>query len=255
MGNGVSAEFCRRVLAYKWTGSQLRLLLAALFDPRPAGKREWARRAGLPVNHIETVIRQCQGYRALPDPLPRDPKDPGRIGLPVQPCSFWTCGIIFACESSVATQAVAGQALLGLATDRPGLAEALAVNPAPESGGVPDSGDSPFNVQRSTPEKEASAVSVERLTGPESGRLGWVEPETEQEAMQACHLLLGSGVGNHREMKEWGGRWRNRWRQDPDKLKRVLGAVREEQASRRKPDKTWGALASDLWDRFASKQP
>ena len=54
-----------------------------------------------------------------------------------------------------------------------------------------------------------------------------------------------------KEMTNWGGWWRNRYREDAGKAKRVLAEVRSmlrEGKIRRNP----GAAAQDLWKRFAS---
>jgi len=166
------------------------------------------------------------------------------------------------------------QERLGLVTEAPGIADVLAESSklkaqssnAPEGNritvGEPESGgatglrlDVPLNVQLLTPlqEKSLETLNVERLTGSTGLRLqrsGWAEPESEAEAMAACAQLLGGPT----EMRAWGGRWRNRWRANAAGLRKVLNMVREEQANGRKPDKTWGAYATDLWDRFVERR-
>ncbi len=53
-----------------------------------------------------------------------------------------------------------------------------------------------------------------------------------------------------KEASEWGGWWRNRYRENPDKARRVLAElasmVREHRVRRHA-----GACARDLWKRFA----
>jgi len=52
------------------------------------------------------------------------------------------------------------------------------------------------------------------------------------------------------ELANWGGWWRNRYREDKGKARRVLAEIRgmvREGRIRRNP----GAAANDLWKRFA----
>jgi len=63
-------------------------------------------------------------------------------------------------------------------------------------------------------------------------------------------LDLGYVVGP-KEMANWGGRWRNRYRENPDKARRVLAELRS-MARENKITRNAGACADDLWKRFAS---
>jgi len=53
------------------------------------------------------------------------------------------------------------------------------------------------------------------------------------------------------EMANWGGRWRNRYRADPDKAQRVIAEL-ESMHKEGRIHSNAGACANDLWDRFAS---
>lgn len=263
------------LLRYNWKPSILRLCVAALEDGGPCGKRAWAVRSGVPDNHLLPAVREAErlGVMAVEQTAEG-------MRLLVQPCQFWRERELAGLAEWTAAWRVTGKApVLGLVTEAPGIAEALAVNlpgktltpalshPMGEGGppdrnpvGQPDSGDPtgirsvvPLNVQRLTPsEKILSAFNVERSEGTgirsAAERAGWLEPETEAEALEACAALLGGAA----EMRAWGGRWRNRWRQNPAGLRKVLNMVREDQANGRipKPGSNWGRFASDLWERF-----
>jgi hypothetical protein len=51
------------------------------------------------------------------------------------------------------------------------------------------------------------------------------------------------------ELANWGGWWRNRFREAPDKARRVLAEVRSMIRERKIKTKP-GATAVDLWKRF-----
>jgi hypothetical protein len=62
-------------------------------------------------------------------------------------------------------------------------------------------------------------------------------------------LCLASPAVAKRELGNWGGWWRNRFRESPDKATRVLAEVRSmirEGRVRQNP----GAAAVDLWSRL-----
>jgi hypothetical protein len=68
--------------------------------------------------------------------------------------------------------------------------------------------------------------------------------EAEQYLIDLCHEVLGRDT-----MVTYGGSWRNRARENPDKLGRVL----EEVSAMRREGKLIrhaGACANDLWERF-----
>jgi len=73
------------------------------------------------------------------------------------------------------------------------------------------------------------------------------DPTRENKLMTLAVEVLGKGV-----MAKWGGVWRNRARENANKLERVLNAVREDQNCGKKPRKDWGAYANDTWGRFAN---
>jgi hypothetical protein len=230
-------------------------------------------RSGLPENHFSSALDEACRLGLLIVETPAE-----GLRLLVQPVAFWQERPRFGAEEFArAWERATAQGRMPLATEQPGLAEALAVNSeragggignadvaGPESGPVvPDSGGGeyripvvvPLNVHRLTPSEKIQnllAVNVERLTGPGiRGRTGWVEPETEIEAMAACAELLGG----REEMQQWGGLWRKRWRTNPDGLRKVLNMVREDQAVGRQPKagSNWGRFAGDLWKRFVER--
>ncbi len=239
----------------------IRLALAALVDAGPVSRRVWVVRSGLPANHFSAALQEAQRLGLLVVEVPAE-----GLRLLVQPVAFWReRPLTDAAEFQRAWQAVAVQGRMGLGTEMPSLADALAVphravpHRAEEEDRipvvVPDSGGEPYripvaplNVQRLTPsEKILEAVNVERSTGGTGFREGWIEPETETEAMAACRRLLGDV-----EMRAWGGMWRNRWRANAAGVRKVLNLVREDQAVGRRPKagSNWGRYASDLWKRF-----
>lgn len=261
-------------LNYKWKPQAIRLLWAASLDAGPVDLDIWSRRTGIPRNHLLNTVREVERLGGIATEILAE-----GLKVAVLPVKFWRVTEI----SNVADWRRAWvigsrQERLDIASEMPDLADALASvgsesEPPPESGVLrnsetlsdtdlekmmgssdPESGvrctGLTFNASAFTAQTD-QALNVKRLTEPpESGdghRAGWFEPETESEAMAACHRLLGGD----KEMKAWGGRWRLRWREDSGKLKRVLNAIREEQSNRRRPNKTWGAFADDLWRRFA----
>jgi len=241
------------ILRFKWKPLEMRLLLAALHDKGPVQLDVWSRRTGIPRNHLLDTVRETERKQGIMVEM-----RPEGLWVGVQPPAMWKERSLL--DESDWKQAWQGasQERLSIASEMPNLADALAVTGSPsppESGWVdPESGADnrnpvpSFNVQRLTPQKGSEeAFNVERLTEPTGIRMGgWMAPETEAEAMTACKALLGAD-----DMRLWGGRWRNRWRENSAKLVRVLAAVRQEQMEQRKPSKSWGACASDMWGRFA----
>jgi hypothetical protein len=249
------------ILRFNWKPSVIRLLLAAAVDAGPVAAQTWARRSGVPRNHLLPAVREAERLGALAvEPLPEG------LRLLVQRVEMWRerpeCS---AEEFSRAWGRAVEQLRMQLATEMPGLGEALAA--IPESGGaqnrnpvtLPESGGlrtkvSTLNVQRSPLSGKGSskALNVERLTEGTGIRWDqWEPPETEADALDACRLVLGDSEEERaREMVNWGGRWRMRWRREPEKMRRILAAVVEDRKRGFVPDKTWGAHASDLWERF-----
>lgn len=250
------------LLRFNWRPNVLRLGLAALCDAGPVARLTWVVRTGLPENHFAEALSAAQAGGLLVAEA-----SPEGLRLLVQPVVFWRERPKHGAEDfSRAWGAGAVQARMGLVTEMPSLADVMAgkeaeqqLRPtAPDSGGgLPRIPGVPFNVQRSAfPEKILEALNVERSESPENrgGRSGWIEPETEREALAACRQLFS--IGNPSEMTRWGGRWTNRWRANPDGLRKVLNMVREDQANGRqpRPGSTWGRYASDLWDRFVESE-
>jgi hypothetical protein len=62
-------------------------------------------------------------------------------------------------------------------------------------------------------------------------------------------MSLSSGRLARNEMDNWGGWWRNRFRQDPEKARRVLAEIRSMIREHRIKGHP-GAAATDLWSRL-----
>lgn len=260
------------LLRFNWRPNVLRLGLAALADAGPVARLTWVVRTGLPENHFAEALSAAQAGGLLVAEASQE-----GLRLLVQPVVFWRERPKHGAEDfSRAWRAGAVQARMGLCTEMPSLADVMAAGidegsteasatqavrptgfPPDSGGGLPRNPGVPFNVQRSaSPEKILEALNVERSEGPEirGARGGWIEPETEREALAACRQLFS--IGNPSEMTRWGGRWTNRWRSNPEGLRKVLNMVREDQANGRqpRPGSTWGRYASDLWDRFVESE-
>ena len=257
------------LLRFNWKPSVIRLALVALADAGPVPRRVWVVRSGLPANHFAAALQEAQRLGVLVVELPAE-----GLRLLVQPVAFWKERPLTGAEEFArAWSGAAVQGRMALGTEMPSLSEALAVRTTPhpgpllERGGeggdnripvvVPDSGGESYripvpllNVQRSaSSEKILEALNVERSEEP-GFREGWIEPETEAEAMAATRRLLGET-----EMRVWGGLWRNRWRSNPAGVRKVLNLVREDQTAGRLPrnGSTWGRYASWLWKRFVEE--
>lgn len=254
------------LLRFSWSPSQLRLLLVALADPGPAARRVWVGRAGVPRNHLAAILGEVKrlGGAAVEE-------GPEGIAIRVQPAVFWRVTPLMEADEWARCWQGVVQERLQLRTEMPSLAESMQamavcgsvpghapgfrVSSCPESGSLhPESGSPVKRLNGS----DLLTFNVERLRDPDSGsngggmrRDGWIEPETEQEAMAACLEMFG-GL---EEMRVWGGRWRNRWRANPDGLRKVLNMVREDRAVGRQPSKggTWGRFANYLWRKFVDR--
>lgn len=248
-------------LRFEWKKNELQVLFAAMADAGPCDVAQWSVRSGVPRNHVATALRGLEQAGAVKI----EPRVPDGLCVFVTRPEFWRVREMVSRPEWLDSYGSPAQLRLGLVTEAPGLAQALgdaggvaggALDGFRNPEGLPESGEAsgirnavPFNVQRSTPLKNSlEAFNVERSTGASEIRNGWMEPESEAEALAACALLLGGAA----EMKNWGGRWRNRWRANPGGLRKVLNMVREDQANGRAPNKgsNWGRYASDLWDRF-----
>ena len=98
-------------------------------------------------------------------------------------------------------------------------------------------------------EKPLSGLTAERFTGS--------SPEVEHQASEERRFLKDLAATcagfdpkqSKAELDNWGGWWRNRFREDPARAWRILAEVasmiREKRVRRNA-----GAAAKDLWDRF-----
>ncbi len=62
-------------------------------------------------------------------------------------------------------------------------------------------------------------------------------------------LLAFDPASARDELNNWGGWWRNRFRENPDKARRILADVHN-QVKEANISKTPGAAAVDLWNRL-----
>lgn len=250
------------ILRFNWKPNIIRLLLAAAVHPGPLSAHDWSRRSGVPRNHLLPAVREAERLGALAVET-----WPEGLRLLVQTVEMWRERPECSAEDFAAAWGRAvGQLRLQLATEMPSLGDALAAQPdsggaadripvSPPESGVPCTKVSTLNVQRLTVSEETSskAFNVERLTEATGIRWeDWQLPDTEAEALAAFRLMLGDTEAERtREMVNWGGRWRMRWRGDAGKARRVLAAVVEDRRRGFVPTKTWGAHASYLWGSFA----
>lgn len=104
------------------------------------------------------------------------------------------------------------------------------------------------NVTQAEAEAEAKLSTLKALKG-EDNPLFEAEPcwppSEEQELMDYCLKVLGKDC-----MVTYGGAWRNRARENPSKLKRVLHEIASNQREG-KCIRNPGGYAKDLWERFA----
>ena len=113
-----------------------------------------------------------------------------------------------------------------LTTDNPDRGQRTAVSELEESPVVKEHGESSLNSSAGLPARKS--------------RLG------EREWLQDLGYIVGP-----KELANWGGRWRNRYRENPDKARRVLAELRS-MAREKRITRNAGACADDLWKRFAS---
>jgi hypothetical protein len=91
---------------------------------------------------------------------------------------------------------------------------------------------------------------AERLTfSPSARQASAPSPEQEYLADVAAVMALASPIAAEKELDNWGGWWRNRYRENPDKSRRVLAEVRSMIRERRVTTNP-GAAAVDLWGRL-----
>ena len=127
-------------------------------------------------------------------------------------------------------------------TDAPSIAPSIAPGIAPA---LPE----PSTVKNSTEHAPNTLKTDERLTFSASTRES--SAQGEQDFMRELKETLGlfHSVTPSAELLNWGGWWRNRFRENPDKARRVLAEVRgmiRERRIRTNP----GAAANDLWARL-----
>jgi hypothetical protein len=102
--------------------------------------------------------------------------------------------------------------------------------------------------------KDLKRLTAERLTDEASTR----SPVTQEKASLAEKTFFRelaetlesfrAGTSRH-ELTNWGGWWRNRYRENPDKAQRVLAEVRS-MIRERTVQGNPGAAAMDLWKRL-----
>jgi hypothetical protein len=120
-GTGAAVSVAVELLRFKWKPCELRVLLAASFDPGPTSQRDWQIKTGVPANHLMETIVELERLRGLSIQA----VDPGLV-LRVLPVSFWKAKPIV--DPPVFLKAWPpniGQARLDLVTEAPSLTEAL----------------------------------------------------------------------------------------------------------------------------------
>jgi hypothetical protein len=105
-----------------------------------------------------------------------------------------------------------------------------------------------FNDERSTrsPSALKKGVGPESQTGP-AGQPRKGEREFLQEVRDTCDI--GRPGRGSKELRDWGGWWRNRFRENPDKARRILAEVRSMDKEQRLAVGP-GPAAYDLWSRL-----
>lgn len=253
------------LLRFGWKPNEFRILLAALVDAGPVSRRVWLVRTQIPrSDHFENAMAEVVRLGGV-----RIETRAEGLCVFVLPPTFWRAKpLADETEWRAAWRGVAGeQVRMELPTEMPSLAETMAVGidqgatesrhtiPGFREGGAekfpdfgkdfPDFGNHVKRLNDLTVDRSPLAFNVERLKAP-GFREGWIEPDSEEEAQAACRRLLGD-----EEMRQWGGMWRNRWRRNPDGVRKVLNMVREDQSTGRKPSRdTWGRYATFLWNKF-----
>lgn len=97
--------------------------------------------------------------------------------------------------------------------------------------------------------KESLAFNAERLTLSVSTRKAGAGPEKEFLAEVSETFAKTSPKTAKAELVNWGGWWRNRFREDPAKARRVLAEIHSMIKEHRILDNP-GAAAGDLWKRL-----
>jgi hypothetical protein len=101
----------------------------------------------------------------------------------------------------------------------------------------------------STAEKRRRRGPVRAFVDEDKQRNGSTALKANLDAEKAFLEALGMITGP-KEMANWGGRWRNRYREDSDKAMRVLAELKSMHKEGRIV-RNAGACADDLWRRFA----
>ena len=97
--------------------------------------------------------------------------------------------------------------------------------------------------------KESLAFNAERLTLSVSTRKAGAGPEKEFLAEVSEAFGKSSPKIAQTELVNWGGWWRNRFREDPAKARRVLAETNSMIKEHRILENP-GAAAADLWKRL-----
>ena len=135
-------------------------------------------------------------------------------------------------------------ALKQCSSDAQAMLEATPEQPASKAQAIHDTNDTD-----STDSTDIKRCNAERLTrsvaAPSKRREG--ETEFRGEVAEVCELWQ---KGSSRlELENWGGWWRNRYRENPDKARRILAEVASMLREGRIL-KNPGAAALDLWGRL-----
>ena len=148
------------LLRFGWTPNQLKLLLVAMADAGPVARPVWVARSGVPRNHLAAVLGECERLGGCK-------VEPGPEGLAIRvlPVEFWRVPpLMERAQWAVAWRGVV-QERLDLATERPGLAEAL--------GELQGAGDK-LQVRGGSSSRTVVASAMVREACPESGSVSGV---------------------------------------------------------------------------------
>lgn len=118
---------------------------------------------------------------------------------------------------------------------------------------VDESTTLPLNVLSASEILPGESGAVNTLTG---GSGGAGVDESSRRAREADRMDRLTAVMGATAMRDWGGRWRNRCRQFPGVIEKVLAEAKvqremERAGTSRKVVRSWGPWLNDLFERFA----
>jgi hypothetical protein len=231
------------ILRFNWKPSLIRLLLAAAADAGPVPANVWARRTGLPRNHLLASLREAEKLQALAVEM-----RPEGLRLLVLPVEMWRerpeCD---AMEFAHAWGRTVEQMRLALVTEAPSLHDALAVAPksgveSPLSKVSPKSGEAAPNFGEAAPD----SGGIDRISESSERTETFRRNTFQAENVPTCKRNVGGaesgdiGDGLRRRVEEFVGPtdWRKFWMHeryqeifdDPIRASVLAGSLRYLQA-------------------------